>query len=418
MAVVKNRTYSQLCPQRMWGVLSQDTSFWHFSGYSSYGSSVPFWRAAIKSNENATSDRSVDVTSDLKQTPLKLSCKSSEDGSITWAGEYTFLPASLAVEHPDLAKAERAAQAAIFDKMRQGVQMIPILREAKKTMNMLSSPFKSFRKAVSNYSSRDHQLRARNRPQFNATPGENQKRAAMAKREYVKAASDSWLEFNFGVTPLLLDIKAAAVELAQVLNGPSRITFSEGFTVRNEVPWQFYSYISRINRENMMHERKASRSVIVRYRGAFTPKLTGPACLGGARIGSTLPDFLPSIWEAMPYSWLIDYFVNVGDVLNGYAAAHMTELDWMCKSVVSEYKLESRILNDPGTDNPYWFSTGFSPMYNSIVSKNIVRLSDPGLLFPNLEFRTKLGPVHLTNIAALVTSREADKSFARALSKI
>ncbi len=369
----------------------------------------PNWKKRISQQLDCTNDRTVRVGPEKSGSPLVLRAEYRDKGAgiADWRGEHSFFssPRSTSV---DKDKVERTAKQRLYDEFQQGVQLLPIAREAKRTLNMLANPFSSIQKAVGNYLRKDAVLRGS--PQF------KKRRKAEISKEYRKAASDAWLEFNFGVVPLLSDVKAAAEEVAKVVQGPTQKTFNVGFR-ETGTSGKFYPFggITRQNRSNLLVESETQATYTVRYKGAYTPVMSGPVFVGGANLGLTLPDFLPSIWEAMPYSWLIDYFTNVGSILNGYAALSHVKINWLCKTMIEETNHYDSIFKDQPSNNYWWINSGFSPMALKTSTKIINRVGNPDISIPLFDFRADLSLSHSLNIASLVNSREADRKFAKAL---
>lgn len=369
----------------------------------------PNWKKRIAQQLDCTNDRTVRVGPERSGTPLELRATYKDKGAgiADWRGSHSFFSSPRATS-VNKDKVERTAKQRLYDEFQQGVQTLPILAEAKQTLNMLANPFSSIQKAVGNYLRKDAVLRG--------SPRFKNRRAAEISKEYRKAASDTWLEFNFGLKPLLSDVKSAAEEVAKVVQGPTQRTFNVGFR-DSGTSGVFYPFgpITRQNRSNLLVESETRASYTVRYKGAYTPIMSGPAFVGGANLGLTLPDFLPSIWEAMPYSWLIDYFTNVGGILNGYAALSHVKVHWLCKTMIEETTHLDSINKDPGTNNVWWVNSGFSPMALKTSTKVINRIGNPDISIPLFDFRADLSLSHSLNIASLVNGREADRKFAKSL---
>jgi hypothetical protein len=49
-------------------------------------------------------------------------------------------------------------------------------------------------------------------------------------------------------------------------------------------------------------------------------------------LGVSWEDLIPTAWELIPYSFLIDYFTNIGDVLEGWSV-HQSDLGWSAKLI-------------------------------------------------------------------------------------
>ena len=80
-----------------------------------------------------------------------------------------------------------------------------------------------------------------------------------------------------------------------------------------------------------------------------------------------------SLWEAIPWSWLIDYFVNVGNFLDanrGFISSRITDLNLMCTQTV-----ESKLT---GKAN-YGFSAKGGDLTTILKSRNVSSVPNPSI---------------------------------------
>jgi hypothetical protein len=119
--------------------------------------------------------------------------------------------------------------------------------------------------------------------------------------------SDTWLKYRYGATPLMHDLMngfhAAVVPV-----------YSDRHTARGSAsaPNQYETATEAIH--NSTHPGTCTRSVSanrwcragILYQHHFTV---------GDRWGSSAHNILPTLWEILPYSFVVDWFVNVGDFL-------------------------------------------------------------------------------------------------------
>lgn len=137
-------------------------------------------------------------------------------------------------------------------------------------------------------------------------------------RNSARDLSGSYLEFVFGWAPLMQDIVSAVEVLREpelrlpVVQtvGFSSDTFSDSdsITVRNTYP--FYSgsghHVNRAVTDEIFHRCKLIYTV------------GDPDAIRLTKLGLNNP--LSVAWELMPYSFLIDYFFNLGDMLDQFTA--------------------------------------------------------------------------------------------------
>lgn len=123
-----------------------------------------------------------------------------------------------------------------------------------------------------------------------------------------KMLADNWLELQYGWLPLLKDVEAGAQMLAHHLNVPLRKSYrvsmrKELMTTRNTQVG--YNSLHRAIGKGLKVHRK---SIIARIEEAGSiPQL----------LGLTNPELVA--WELVPYSFVADWFIPIGDWLQARA---------------------------------------------------------------------------------------------------
>lgn len=154
------------------------------------------------------------------------------------------------------------------------------------------------------------------------------------KKDFVKALGNAWLAFSFGVKPLVDDCNdalSAVKELAQgnrsdtmPIRGHGRDTVVEANDIRGITPFQYLG-----DPHGGHYIRKKDYNVTYRGQIAARP-------LGGSQIaeefGIGVFDVIPAVWEAIPWSFFVDYFTNVQEMVDSmrYATA---DVRWLYSSV-------------------------------------------------------------------------------------
>lgn len=117
-----------------------------------------------------------------------------------------------------------------------------------------------------------------------------------------------WLEYQYGWRPLLSDIYGSCEELADTFYAPKMLRISA--TSREEIE-------QKVNVDNMPHDR-VSRTIRNRSHVVFMFSEPTEWTNVLSRTGLTNPAHLA--WELMPYSFVIDWIVPVGDYLSNLDA--------------------------------------------------------------------------------------------------
>lgn len=225
-----------------------------------------------------------------------------------------------------------------------------------------------------------------------------------------KKLANAWLTTTFGLLPLVSDIQDAAGALASLLNQERqqrvRGVGIDEKQVGTVIPVSCYNpgggfYVcSRDAREE-------KAQVLVRYTGGVHVRAVGPDLSSvpdlSRRFGVGISDFVPTLYELLPWSFLWDYVTTVGDVLNAWAVSY-SSVKWQSKTVrVTRETKYSGTLNfaeskkrTPGLKVMQGY-LGSCTAYKSTMSR-----SDPGTVpLPQLEFRTNLSPIKVMNVLAL-----------------
>lgn len=135
------------------------------------------------------------------------------------------------------------------------------------------------------------------------------KRKAAAR----KMSADLWLETAFGWKPFISDIESAKEAYDRLT---SDLQFEEfnvfGKSERVTSPTRTTMNISRLR---WTEERYVKTMTSYRLYGETYFAFNGPK----AQLGITWNQFVPTVWELIPYSFLVDYFTNIGDLLTAYS---------------------------------------------------------------------------------------------------
>ena len=225
--------------------------------------------------------------------------------------------------------------------------------ELRKTLEMVTRPAKGLRQQVALASRRVPKL-------MKAMKRSGRNRASMKK-----ALADTYLELTFGWQPLLADTRDGAQALARLatkdalerqqfrafgeVEYPDTTTFGNNYSVG-------YDGQTTVIFDREWRHKTAAQCIIY---GRFQTRLQDSSYAKSASLrlaelcGFTLADFVPSAWEAMPWSFLVDYFSNVGDVLEAFSN-NIGEIAWAAEVHITE-STEDFIskLNQSKTKNLY-----------------------------------------------------------------
>ena len=137
------------------------------------------------------------------------------------------------------------------------------------------------------------------------------------KRRAERVVQESWIEWQFALKPTLDDVTGIARAIARVTNGiypPAHVSSGDvGFKFIH-TPYSLDASVGSFSGGVVL---RASRRYFVegtvRYKGAIKAEFLTP---GLRAFGFSPEQFLPSLWEWLPYSWLFDYFAPVGQIID------------------------------------------------------------------------------------------------------
>lgn len=203
------------------------------------------------------------------------------------------------------------------------------------------------------------------------------------RRHATQTMSQNWLELQYGWMPLLGDTYGAATSLAHMTKAP----FQTHYTVRKtreKVEWQTgggstptdarYTYGFRTT-------QRVALTVIIRERPSSFYAL-----------GLKNPEIVA--WELMPWSFVIDWFLPIGQYLDARAAASSIAGTWITSNKIHGVYLG--VKGHLGSAGAYWRRGTF---------ERIVSSTPPVVPLPNFKSLDKaLSWKHCVNALALLTT--------------
>jgi hypothetical protein len=229
---------------------------------------------------------------------------------------------------------------------------------------------------------------------------------------YAKHVSNLWLEYTFGWAPLFQDIKDANAALHRLgLGGRAdtkRISATGHVTTSVFNPPAFSGLVGGVGGPGFYQDSFKKSTAYVKYVGALRAR---PASLSGILddFGVSPTDVIPAIWEAVPWSFFIDYFLNVQEQLDSmqFALADFGWIEQGVRNVTANYLTGSRCV---AHDLPTHFDCevrGFDRRSSSEYKKRSAIASVP---FPSFHFRIPgLGSLKWVNTGALIQQIRASR---------
>lgn len=286
------------------------------------------WKKRIRLGVNATTrfvadNRSMEYSDG--EFLASIYCKSTnqtayiqEIGSLAvgnwWFADVPIAPSNII----DQSALTQAIQRAHTDaRAKQGaLKGATVLAELRDAIRGIRNPAGAFRRGIDDYASaaRRNCRKANNGRSLPRNQREYNSLSDTRRGAIGRALSGTYLEHAFGWTPLLNDIGDAVIAGIRLSRRTPRARF-RGYGTNEVDPnvsietitSQGYSFRWNV----CSHE---VHSVVV--YGAVKLQLHALPLSRAEEFGVLPKDFAPALWEAIPYSFLVDYFTNVGEIVN------------------------------------------------------------------------------------------------------
>lgn len=223
----------------------------------------------------------------------------------------------------------------------------------------------------------------------------------LTPQNLLRTVSERWIEYRFGIRPLVLDIGGFIDACYQNRYGrPPRVLIRTQRISTEKNPTTTSTY----GLGHFLIRSKAEKS------STYGVRLYGAVGLTDSDIppfsqefGLTLDEFVPTLWELIPYSFLVDYASNIGAIVDAYSL-NKSGVRWLAKGELRESETFLTATVTPSFVSSYVIDDSIvrpcTPLRR--VWRQIDRnVSDVGSLIPSLEFRIPGSSTQWLNIAAL-----------------
>lgn len=378
-----------------------------------YGDNIPGWREALRDGRDATT--SLTGSRVVAQfTPGYAFASRPKIGTGTqiykteWLGRLgvNFQVPSGDPSNIDETKANSLALGKFGQRIREvntAFEGGVFLGELAQTLKTIRNPAKGLRNLVDQWRAVAVRIR---RSRINPL--------AARSRAVAEALADSWLEVQYGWKPLLNDIDAGSLALHKYKVGQplrvKRVTAS-GSTEAASAPTLA---TQGSNLLLLRTETSSSNNCTVVYRGAMRVEARDPRTMDPKLIGFDLSNWVPTAWELVPYSFLIDYFSNIGDIINGWSLLG-TRLAWCNRTVIKEIRVRGSVWTNLAlcrSQFPEVNSVSIAPAKSVFLKRNVSRAKYSGGFTPDFVLEIPaMGSLKWLNIAALVVARREDRKW-------
>jgi hypothetical protein len=226
-------------------------------------------------------------------------------------------------------------------------------------------------------------------------------------RRWAAGVSDAYLEWKFGWDPLAKDVRALMNDFKNDYFESTEVSA----TGRNTLVSSSNTYTESLSIARYEVTVVTKLECTVKYLAELSLERVGA---GGfvERLGLSPNNFVPTIYNCLPWTYMIDYFTNIGNIVN--AVGFPTGRIRWCNRTIRNRNItiirageNLRAIVNPGTKVNYvqvpqsttWTSTGF-------VRSGINHPPFPSSInFKVPSVFTELGRRQWTNIAAVIANR-------------
>lgn len=379
------------------------------------GQRLPKWREVIAAGGNATTPMqagwdSMETSADIKKNVLELrtldksaSATHTVRGSVGLHGERGLV---LPVEPlADVSFEDNNAKAKFYKKLHdiqvafQGEIFVGELRE---TLHMLRRPASALWDRNLGYLAALRKAKRRD------------------PKNWTKTLGGLWLENAFGWQPLINDCKDAYHAYERLVQPDKEETIAINASFRRWFDRSSASLLTGFRPGDLVLMGSNScqywfntSSILtqintVRYKGAVRRQTRATKWDNLGLFGFNATEFVPTVWELLPWSFLIDYFTNVGDLLQ-CAITNTDSLTFVNRTTIKETLwrgcVTSTDIKPPGYSSGNWYvlSADKSSWNWSIRRRKVSREPNVGISLPTFQLSFDLSDGQLGNIAALLS---------------
>jgi hypothetical protein len=230
-----------------------------------------------------------------------------------------------------------------------------------------------------------------------------------------------WLEQSFGWKPLMNDISDAVKAYERLVKPKQTRQVSAGAAKDYDTSQAALSSFEKVGAlftyptvsgcyyrttNSILREKHK-----VRYKGALRAQVNAPRWQNSDLFGFEPKDWIPAAWELLPWSFLADYFTNIGDILDA-SIVSTRDVAWVNKTEIrttEHYGTYELVPSLSYPQNGLWtfISSSGDRCWHVSRRKVVQRTANAGYPRPTLQFNFNLTDGQLGNVAALLSQANA-----------
>jgi len=277
----------------------------------------------------------------------------------------------------DTSSAEVSTLTAAFaDMTMPDVQGLVELAEIHKTLDMLRHPLNSMIKYVK----------------------KSKRKSGNHYGDHAAALGGTWLELRYGWFPLMMSVEGTLKALSQKVQ--DRKTSRSQSLLNGGTVVSSSNFLDAYN--DMWYDTSVTTTALVRSGVMYSHDLA----LLSENLGLSLSDVPSAMWELLPYSFVVDWFLNVSNIIGALTprAGITTRAAWTSvthtrtvKRTVTNYALGAGLVGFTLDTSPVgaWDQAVYTDKWRSPKSR-----ADIGLTFT-----ATLSTTHIKDLLALLSQR-------------
>lgn len=211
-----------------------------------------------------------------------------------------------------------------------------------------------------------------------------------------KATASAWLELQYGWKPLLSDVYGAAELIAQKRNRQDRTRVAKSHRVSNKSKDKIV--LSPVHSIIITSEQSRTVKYVLYYS---TPN-EGLHTL--TQVGITNPALLA--WELLPWSFVVDWFIPIGNYISSWDAALGLQFEKGTKVVVDEFNWTATQAGGTHVSNnghtKVVSRNSVATVYNKVDLSRVALSGFPSARPPS--FKNPFSAEHVANLVALLST--------------